>query len=367
MKRIGIDARLYFQTGVGVYLRNFLHFLQQLPLKDIEFYIYVLERDGDQIEFKNKQFIKREVTTMWHTLEEQMSFNSVLQNDKLDLMHFTYFSYPVLYNRPFIATVHDITPLTHKTGRASTLSPWLYGLKHKAFKFVLGSQVKNAKRIITPTQSVKKQLIEIYGQQYAKKITAIYEGVNFELMNAEENTALKKEFSKPFFLYVGNFYPHKNVDALIEAYKSLNTDIELILVGPTNYFSDTLKEEIKKEGLKNIRFYHTGKVEDLVFFYKNALALINPSISEGFGLPLIEAAYFNLPIIASNLDVFKELFGEEYIYFDPKDVSSIAGKLQKFVEYSKSKHPKVNYSNLLKKYSFEKMTTTISELYKSLI
>jgi glycosyltransferase involved in cell wall biosynthesis len=367
MKRIGIDARLYFQTGVGVYLRNFLHYLQDISFKDVEFYVYVLERDSGQIEFANKQFIKREVTTLWHTLDEQTSFYSVLQSDKLDLMHFTYFSYPVFYKRPFIATVHDITPLTHKTGRASTLSPWLYELKHAAFKYVLGQQVKNAKRIITPTDAVKKQLFEIYGLKYMDKITPVYEGVNYELMNAKENESLKKQFHKRFFLYVGNFYPHKNVGSLLEAYKSLKTDTELILVGPENYFSDTLKEEIAKEGITNIRFYHTGKVEDLVFFYKNALALINPSISEGFGLPLVEAAYFNLPIIASNLDVFKELFGEEYIYFDPKDVTSIAGKLEKFIEYSKSKSPKVNYSTLLKKYSFEKMTQTIAEIYKELL
>src|SRR3989338_4221188 len=129
MKRIGIDARLYFQTGVGVYLRNFIHYLQNFTPKDVEFYIYVLERDASQIDFKNSLFIKREVQTLWHTLDEQTLFYSVLQKDKLDLMHFTYFSYPVLYNRPFIATVHDITPLNHKTGRASTLSPWLYELK----------------------------------------------------------------------------------------------------------------------------------------------------------------------------------------------------------------------------------------------
>jgi glycosyltransferase involved in cell wall biosynthesis len=254
MKRIGIDARLYFQTGVGVYLRNFIHYLEENPLKDIEFYVYVLERDADQIQFKSNQFIKREVRAMWHSFAEQTAFYSTLQNDNLDLMHFTYFSYPVFYTRPFIATVHDITPLTHKTGRASTLSPWLYEIKYQAFKYVLGQQIKNTKRVITPTDSVKKQLLNIYGKQYEEKITPIQEGVNFEIMNAKENTALKKEFSKPFFVYVGNFYPHKNVPALIEAFESLKTDIELLLVGPASYFSDKLKQEISKQNIKNIHF-----------------------------------------------------------------------------------------------------------------
>ena len=59
-------------------------------------------------------------------------------------MHFTYFGYPVFYRRKFIATVHDLTPLLFKTGKASTKNPLIYGIKHFFFKHILRSQIENA-------------------------------------------------------------------------------------------------------------------------------------------------------------------------------------------------------------------------------
>lgn len=58
MKRIGIDARLYFQTGVGTYLRNFLYYLQEMDLSGMEFYVYVMKDDAKHIDFTNKKLIK---------------------------------------------------------------------------------------------------------------------------------------------------------------------------------------------------------------------------------------------------------------------------------------------------------------------
>lgn len=364
MKKIGIDARLYFQTGVGVYLNNFLHYLQKLAPKDMVFYVYVMKKDASQVELQGNQFIKRVVNAKWHTFAEQSIFYQTLMNDNLDLMHFTYFSYPVLYRRPFIATIHDVTPLTNKTGRASTLPWFAYELKYRAFRFVLGSQVKNASKIITPTHFVKDQIVKIYGEKYEKKIIPVYEGVSFRLMQATENTQLKQKFKKPFFLYIGNFYPHKNVESLIEAFIKLDRpDLDLILVGPNNYFSDKLQADIGQSGIDNIHFYHTGQMSDLVYFYKNALALVNPSFSEGFGLPLIEAAYFKTPIIASDLPVFHETLGESYTSFDPNNASDIMEKLSNFL-----KNPRLpNYPDIMKKFSFKEMTEKIIGVYSGII
>ena len=222
MKLIGIDARLYFETGVGVYIRNFLHYLQQSAPSEYRFNVYVLQKNSSQIHFDNPHFVKREVSSRWHSLSEQMIFHRVLMNDRLDLMHFTYFSYPVLYSRPFIATIHDLTPLLFKTGKASTLPSFVYEAKHIIFSYILKQQVKRAKAIITPTEAVKKQLVEIYGEKYKSKISVLYEGVNYEFFKAQPNMNLQKLFKKPYFLYVGNFYPHKNVDTLIDAFLKID-------------------------------------------------------------------------------------------------------------------------------------------------
>ncbi len=360
MKKIGIDARLYYQTGVGVYLRNLLRYLQQMAPKDILFYVYLMKDDADRIKFENKNFIKREVTYKWHSFEEQFDFGRKLYEDNLDLAHFTYFSYPITYKNRFIATVHDTTPLLYKTGRASTKNQLVYEVKHFFFRIVLSSQVRNASVIITPSLSVKKQLIKIYGSHLAKKIVPIYEGVNQELLGLEENQSLKSRFTKDFFIYVGNFYPHKNVERLVRAFAKVKKDVQLVLVGPDDYFSTHINHLIKElNQQKRIIIYTNPTKEDLIFFYRRALALINPSLSEGFGLPQIEAAYFNLPIIASNIDVFKEILKNNYLSFNPYKEEDIAIKIKRFLEV----RPKFDYQEVLRKCSFEQMTKETLKIY----
>jgi len=373
MYKIGIDARLYSQTGVGIYLRNLLYFLEKIAKKGIFFYIYLLPEDYDKVKFKSKYFLKKLTNSRWHSFSEQINFASILYKDDLDLVHFTYFSYPVLYRKKFISTIHDVTPIFYKTGRASTKNQILYEVKYRAFKFVMSQQVKNAQIIITPSHFVKKQLVEIYGQSYASRIQPIYEGVDFELIETvnrhpELVSGSKFRFRNkfgmtktPFFIYVGNFYPHKNLELLIQAFAKVKGNTNLILIGPDDFFSNRLIQLIKQlNQSKRIIFFHNPKRSDMVFFYKNALALIHPSLSEGFGLPLVEAAYFNLPIIAANIEVFKELLNNKYISFNPLSVKDIAEKIIFFLKQK----TKVEYGNLLNKFSFEKMVIETYKLYQ---
>ncbi len=362
MKNIGIDARLYSQTGVGVYIRNLLYYLQQKVDKNTTYYVYLMNDDFDRVSFSNMQFIKKRANYLWHSFSEQIGFLQTINKDNLDLMHFTYFSYPVFYKKPFIATIHDVTPLIFKTGRASTKHPAIYYLKYLIFKFVLKNQILKAKAIITPTESVKKQVIDIFGQKYQDKIFSIYEGVNYELIETKENNDLIKKFSKPFFIYIGNFYPHKNVENLIKAFSESKGAYQLILIGPKDYFTERVSHCINTmRQNKRILINTTSSLHDLMFFYKNAIALIHPSFSEGFGLPIVEAMYFNLPILASNIEVFKELLGYQYLSFDPKNVNDMKSKIESFIKNRQI----FNYSKILKKYSFEKMAEQTLILYKA--
>jgi glycosyltransferase involved in cell wall biosynthesis len=104
-------------------------------------------------------------------------------------------------------------------------------------------------------------------------------------------------------------------------------------------------------------------LSDLIFFYKNAEALVHPSLSEGFGLPLIEAAYFNCPIIASNIEVFRELLKENYLSFDPNNANDISEKINNFIE----KKPMFDYKNIINEYSFKKMTEKTLKIYMNVL
>lgn len=358
--RIGIDARLYFQTGVGTYIRNLLSFLPYALGKDTELVVYVLETEASKITVQDRCVV-RPVNARWHSLAEQLLFYKNLMNDELDLMHFTYFSYPVLYSRPFIATIHDLTPLLFKTGRASTHLPILYEFKHRVFQYILKKQITDSKHIITPTVTVQNQIAHMYGAHTTEKITALHEGVSNELITAAKDPASNKflpGLSQEYLLYVGNFYPHKNVERLIMAYKFLQMDHkpQLVLAGPANVFADSLKKAIESSGITGIQFIHDTSHTELVSLYKHARALVNPSLSEGFGLPLVEAAYLKCPIIASDIPVFHELLGDSFISFDPTSEKAISHALQTPVTQLKT-------AQIAKDCSFKIMTEKTAMLY----
>jgi len=361
MKKIGIDARLYFQTGVGVYTRNLLHYLQKMNTDNITFYIYVMKEDAGKITFTKSNFIKREVTARWHTFSEQLSFLKELNIDTLDLMHFTYFSHPVLYHRPFIATVHDTILFQHKTGKASTLFSGIYNVKYTAFRYAFHHQVAASKRIVTPTETVKNQIIKLMGEKYSDKITSIHEGINYEMMEKKESSTMKNTVSSNYFLYVGNFYPHKNVECLLQAFSQIESSTKLVLVGPKDYFFKRIESTVNNLDIQNkVILCPNASDEDLIYLYKHAEALIHPSLSEGFGLPVIEAAYFGTPVIASNIPVFKEILGESYIRFDPYDVTDMRKKIEDFMKNKK----KTSYKLDLDDFSFETMTKKLLTIYE---
>ena len=143
-------------------------------------------------------------------------------------------------------------------------------------------------------------------------------------------------------------------------FSNLAANIQLVLAGPDNYFSDKIEKNLKERNIKNISFYHPHSIEDLVYLYKHAEALINPSLSEGFGLPLIEARYFKTPVIASNLPVFKELLGDGYSSFDPHDNSSIKKAVEQFI----ATKPTYEYKQL-EEFSFEYMVRKYISLISS--
>ncbi len=364
MKRVGIDARLYFQTGVGVYIRNLLHYLEELHTDGFEFYVYLMDSDYEKIYFKNKNFIKRRGNYRWHSFAEQLSFLYLLYKDNLDLMHFTYFSHPIFYNRPFIATIHDTILLEHKTGKASTLLPFLYDIKHFGSTLTFTHQMRKSKAVITPTKTVKNQLLHLYGEQYEKKIFPIYEGVDYIKQKIEQNKELASRFQKEFIIYIGNFYPHKNVEQLIYAYSEIDTKINLLLIGPADFFAHRIQELIRRlHQEKRIVLYSSPTDSDLVYFYTHAQALIHPSLSEGFGLPLLEAAYFQLPILASDIPVFKEILQDRYVSFDPTSKNDMKEKMVSSFKNLK----RLEHKNLLAKFSFPQMAKETFELYKQYV
>lgn len=365
MKRIGIDARLISQTGVGAYTRNLLEELEK-RVHNEHIYVFLKPEDFSSIAFKNKQFHKVKTPYHWHTFAEQIGFAALLYRMNLDLVHFTYFSYPIIYIKPFVITIHDLTPLLFKTGKASTHNNIVYTIKHSAYVLLMKCAITLSKHIYVPTTAVKKSIQKQYGHHLSKKISVTYEGIKKSLQHIKPKKSLNKKYSKPFFVYVGNFYPHKNVERLILAFKEIPDSHELILVGPDDHFAASIRNCIKEHNIKNVRMHTHATDEELAFFLSYAEALVLPSLSEGFGLPLLEASYFKLPIIASDIPVFQEITGGSYISFDPKDIYSIATAISTFIK-KPDKKAYVTRQEIVSKFSFSTMAQQTYDVYKEIL
>lgn len=364
MKKIGIDARLLMQTGVGVYLRNLLYYLSELKTPNLRFYIYLRSQDFSEIKFKSPNFLKKKADFHWHTFGEQMGFLKRINKDKLDLMHFTYFSYPILYSRPFIMTIHDLIPYKYKTGLATTKNKIIYYIKYSVYKSLISNAVNKAEIVLTPSNQVRHEIIDEFGTKFKNKVVALHEGVDYKLKITKEDNRLKKNYMNPYFLYVGNFYPHKNIENLIRAFSKVDSKIHLVLTGPDDFFSRRLAALIKKlKQNQRVIFHKNAARGEIVFLYKNALALVHPSYAEGFGLTLAEAANYKLPVIASDIPVFKEIFGNNYLKFKPQSVKDMRAKINLFLK----KKPNFNYSSVLKNLSFKKMTQNTLKLYLQIL
>ncbi len=361
--KIGIDARLWNQTGVGRYIRNLVRGIDDLDTSH-EYYIYLLDDEFNSLKFKSKNIHKRRANIRWHTLREQILFPKVIEKDQLDLMHFTYYSVPYFYKKPYVITLHDLIIYHFMTGEASTLPIVFYRVKHLAYKFLLSQMRKNAVRIIVPLEATKQDVVKIF-PQVKDKIVVTKEG--FDLSFTQDNEVsnhVKRLLDEKFFLYVGNAYPHKNVKRLIESFLKLGDHrYKLVLVGKNDYFYERLREIYINE---NIVFLHDISDSDLSALYKNSLGLINPSLMEGFGLPVLEAMSLGSPVAASDTPAFREVCGDVAIYFNPKDDEKIFNSLKKIKDMplEEKKHRVQQGKARAKTFSWSKMVKQTLQVYE---
>ncbi len=172
-----------------------------------------------------------------------------------------------------------------------------------------------------------------------------------------------------YLLYVGNAYPHKNLRRLIKAFKIVSTKFPkllLVLVGRKDHFYHRIEEEVKKLGL-NERVIFTDELSygELSEFYKNGLAYIFPSLSEGFGLPGLEAMKHNLPVISSNKKPLPEIYGQAAVYFDPENIQDMTRVISETVfNHLLREKLKILGQIQVKKYSWKRCAQQTMEVYK---
>ena len=178
--------------------------------------------------------------------------------------------------------------------------------------------------------------------------------------------------SNLYFIYVGNAYPHKNLKRLIEAMVALNKkvsqNIKLYIVSSRNVFTKRLENLVEKLNAKDyIKLLGFVPDEELKVLYKNSLGFVFPSLSEGFGLPGLEAMNAQTIVACSDIPVFKEIYKDVPLYFNPFDVNSISETMKLILDIDpEAREKRIEKGiNLAKTYSWSKMARETLNVYES--
>ncbi|HLD27798.1 MAG TPA: glycosyltransferase family 1 protein [Patescibacteria group bacterium] len=363
--RIGIDARLYGtkHRGLGRYVKVLVEELVKTDT-DNQYVLFLNEDNYDESSLINSSAKKVLLPASWYSFKEQLLGPKIIAKEKCDLVHFPHFNVPIFYRGKFIVTIHDLIINHFPDSRATTLPKAYYRLKLWGYKIIVRQAIKKAVKIIVPSRFVKEDILTHYRVE-PEKITVIYEGY---FLGQEHLPAQIDRFNiqKPFLLYVGAAYPHKNLESLIRVFKKLNRskEFQLALVGSTDYFYDRLKKT--SADVPGIIF--TGYVSEgeLSALYKRAAAFVFPSLYEGFGLPPVEAQAHDLPVASSNRGSLPEILGDSALFFNPQDEQEMLNQFKKIMTDGDLRRRliKAGRENI-KRFGWQKMAGQIKRLYLS--
>jgi len=330
--RIGIDARFFgpFGKGLGRYTEELVRGVTSMDTQN-EYVVFLHPSNFSQFEPSRPGVRKVVAPFRWYTLAEQVRFPALIRREHVDLMHFPHFNVPLYTRVPFLVTIHDLILSRFPTERATTLGPVLYALKHRAYQFVISRAVKRACRVVTVSETTKNDVVEEFGLDPAH-VTATLLGVDRERWQhlAPETVLSQWGINRPFFMFTGNAYPHKNLDRLLAAFQRVREaghDWQLVLVGRDDYFFRRLRAEAERLGLLHHHdVIFPGYVTDaeLARLYHNSLAYVFPSLAEGFGLPPLEAMAAGAVVASSSATSMPEVLGGAALYFDPRSVPDMA-------------------------------------------
>lgn len=240
---------------------------------------------------------------------------------------------PLIRLVPTVAVIHDlgfeVFPETFRTSDRRRIS-WATRMA-----------VRNADNLIAVSESTKRDLINIYKCK-PERIHVTHLGYDRQIfepspVGAETNISALEKYGlqKPFFLHVGVLQPRKNIIRLIDAFaqyirEERVSDVQLAIVGKLGWKYEEILERANAPDVRE-QVVMTGAVQsqDLPIVYKSALALMMPSLYEGFGLPILEAMACGTPVACSRSSSLTEVAGEAALLFDPCSIEEIASTMRR--------------------------------------
>ncbi len=364
--KIVIDGRFWgpAHTGLGVYTSKLTESLGVIDSHD-EYYVLLRSEALPLVDLPDN-FQKIVVEAPAYSFREQILVPLALYRLRPDLVHFASINLPILYFGKFVVTIHDLIKHQSRGAETSTRNPLLYWIKYLAYRLVFRWAVFTSCRILTPSKSVKADLLRSYAVN-PNKITVTYEAGTVSKNGPEKKINLPARFG----IYVGNAYPHKNLDRLLSAWGKVyrETGAHLVFGSGRSVFTARFEKMIRDQKAEGfVHFLGYLHDEELRFAYRRAKVYVFPSLAEGFGIPGLDAMEFSLPLVCSGLPVLQEVYGPAAEYFDPLDTTEMADRIIRVIKDTALRRKLAAAGEKQqKKYSWEKMARETLGAYEDCV
>jgi glycosyltransferase involved in cell wall biosynthesis len=318
----------------------------------------------DTWEPKSKRFTKVASRAKEFTFAEQILMAWQLYRLRPNLVHFGMTQQPILYFGKTVTTIHDLTTVRFTNPAKNKL---VFSIKQRVYEWVIKIAARKSKRVITPSEFVKDDVAK-FAKINSRKIVVTYEAGDSIDDVPEEMPEL---VDKQFVMYLGRPTPHKNLRRLIRAYASLkekHPGLYLVLAGKEDSNYRRHARFVKKNDIPDVIFTDFITDGQLRWLYEHCAAYIFPSLSEGFGLPGLEAMSAGAPVISSNATCLPEVYGDAAHYFDPLEVDSIAKAIKDVLTKEDLRKKLIELGRKqAKQYSWKRMTEQTLAVYKEVL
>ena len=281
---------------------------------------------------------------------------SAVRYGKNTVWHATYFQLPSRGQVPGVTTVYDLIPEQF---------PQFFDKNYdNIFRKRKKRAILAADKVICISEAVRSDVINMYGLPPGRVVAIpLAYGDRFRVLTREQ---IDPDFrvDKPFLLYVGRREHYKNFKRLLRAYAAWPRRKEIALLVVGDAWSQEEQRQIHAEGLGPHLIHRSGiSDEELCALYNQAVAFVYPSLSEGFGIPLLEAMACGCPVVASRIPVFVEVAGDAPYYFDPLNEGELHAALEAACFSGKSRNRR---DDILSAYSWDRNAQATLKIYQEL-
>lgn len=365
--RMGIDARMFGPRvgggGIGRYVAELVTHLQEID-KETEYVVFLKKENFHDFVIKRKNFSKRLVDIPWYSAKEQLAFPREILLSKVQAIHYPHWNVPIFSKVPFVVTIHDLILLEDsQAAHATTRSAFVHGVKFAAFRHVLEHAVHKSRHIAAISQATKQSILSHF-RVSPQKISVVYQGVK-----APEGSGslAALDVHAPYVLALGNMYPHKNHEVLLEALAECEDlpRLQLVCAGKYDAFGERIKRRAEELSIAHkVRFIHAPTDGEVRALIEGASLLAHPAHIEGFGIPPLEAALLKTPIAVSDIPIFHETLGESAQFVPADDSLAWAAVMRHAVEEPAAWKPLITTAARQgKRYNWEECAKEMKELY----